>query len=90
MSGYESKREAKSPEALRHLLATERDWRCPMGVTRKGEYEPCENNATAVVTYEFEGEWFLDPVCTFHANRAGRGNGIHLADLLHATREDHR
>ena len=59
-----------------------------MGVTRKGEYEPCENNATAVVTYEFEGEWFLDPVCTFHANRAGRGNGVHLADLLSAARED--
>ena len=26
MSGYDTRREAKSPEALRHLLATERDW----------------------------------------------------------------
>ena len=88
MTGWDSKRQAKSPEALRHLIATEHNWRCPMTVVRKGYEEPCENNATAVVTYEFEGTWHLDPVCTFHAHRAGRGNGVHLADLIHATRED--
>ena len=88
MSGYDTRREAKSAEALRHLLATQRDWRCPINVTRKGEHEPCDNHATAIVAYDFEGQWFLDPMCTFHANRTGRGSEVHLADLLDTTRED--
>lgn len=84
MSGYDTRRDAKTPDALRHAVATEYDWRCPMSVTRKGEEEPCEQHATAMVTYEFEGAWFLSPVCTFHANRAGKGNGIPLADIIKA------
>ena len=84
MSGYRTRSEATSHEALRWLIRHEADWRCPMGITIQGRAEPCERNATAIVAYDFEGEWFVTPMCTNHAHRAGRGNGIPLRQILDA------
>ena len=81
---YSTRTEATSPEALASMIAHEYDWRCPMTVTVKGEEEPCERHATTVCAYEFEGLWFTTPMCTYHANRAGKGNGIPIARVLRA------
>lgn len=53
---------------------------CCVGVTRQGEYQPCNKTAVAVAEGEqgeWEGEWW--PVCAHHAR--GR-KMVPLAELL--------
>lgn len=75
--------------ALVALVKRERDWRwrCPMAKTVDGELEPCGRHGTTVITYQFDGEWFTEPACPYHAHRAGKDNTIPLARLLEAARE---
>jgi hypothetical protein len=40
--------------------------RCPMGVTRQGEFEPCDKPAVAVRWVEFEDVEYATPVCVAH------------------------
>lgn len=39
---------------------------CPMGVTRAGEFEPCDKPVVAVRWVEFEGVEYATPVCVAH------------------------
>lgn len=60
---------------------------CPMGVTRKGEYEPCDRPAIAAFTHWWEGEWFTDPICAYHAHMNGKYGTLVPLSLLLSVRE---
>lgn len=49
---------------------------CTEGVTRAGEFQPCEKTAVAVRIDPEEGSWYS--VCAYHA----RGDMVPLAELL--------
>lgn len=44
---------------------------CPFEVTRQHELDACGKPATTMIRHNWEGEWFVDAACTYHAHRIG-------------------
>lgn len=59
---------------------------CPMSKTLQGELAPCDKETTTVVTYEFDGSWFVDLVCTYHAHMLGMDHHVPMLDVIDAAR----
>lgn len=58
--------------------------KCCAQVTRKGEFQPCDKTAVAVVTQPDDDRWW--PVCIYHAYRQVSRRLVPLAELLEAAR----
>ena len=90
MNGYNTRDGAlrDAPRHVAQLIDVAPDFPlCSMIVTRDGRQEPCERVTAAMVAYESDGAWWLNPMCVWHAHReGGQRNAVSLIDLLIAAR----
>lgn len=76
-----NREEATSAEQVRRALRPT----CDMGASRGDDYEPCDKPAATIVTYEWDGTYWTDPMCVWHAYRmGGQRNAIPLDRLVEA------